>query len=145
MLNTMRNIFLVLPLSLLLAVSCNTSQDKENDSSTSQEMKDVKEEMGEAMKAQKQEIKNNVESMIADFNQKLDKMQAKVDEGQEEMNKDKQEALANLKEKRDDLKMKLDKLQDQTEDSWKDFKADMKNDMNNFSESVKDFFETDQS
>jgi ElaB/YqjD/DUF883 family membrane-anchored ribosome-binding protein len=133
-------IWLLLPVFLMALSSCGNSTKKDNDSELSKEVQDVKEELGEIMVNEKQELTNEIDSVITAFDYKLSTVENKIDEGNKKLNNETQAMLDNLKAERDTLNMKLDAIENQTEKTWKEFKNEVKHDSKQFAESVEDFF-----
>lgn len=136
---------LALPLTTILLVSCNNSTKKSEDKKElKEEVQDVHEEVNEIVNMEKKELKDNVNAAIADFNSKMEKLDAKIKSGNQELNQETNELLNNLKAQRDQLKVKLDTAEMLTEDKWEDFKNEFEHDINNFNKSVQDFFKDNE-
>jgi len=136
------NLFLVLPLALLIATACNTSDREKSgqEEERSKEYKDVKKELSEVITMEKNRLKNDVDSLITEFNKHVIELETEIEDGQKKLDAEKRQLLNELKAKRDSLNVRLEELETRTEKNWEEFKTEFNREMNQFSKSVENFF-----
>lgn len=135
-------LLLLLPVFLFAISACNQSaKDKENKSELVEEIQDVKDELDEIATKEKQELINNIELLVADFNKKVNTIESKIETGNNKLNKETQAMLDNLKAERDTLNMRLNEVENQTQAEWKSFKEEVEYDSEQFAKSVENFFQ----
>lgn len=133
-------VWLILPALLFAVSSCNRSSKDNSKSELLEEVQDVKEELDEIAAKEKQELKNDIDSIVADFNNQVNAIESNIKKGNKKLNSETQEMLNNLKAERDTLSMKLDEIENQTEQKWSAFKQELEHDTKQFASSVEDFF-----
>ncbi|MFO7656649.1 MAG: hypothetical protein R6W78_06245 [Bacteroidales bacterium] len=133
-------LWLMLPALFFAVSSCNRSSKDNSKSELSEEIQDVKEELDEIAAKEKQELKNDIESIVADFNNQVNAIESSINKGNKKLSSEAQEMLNNLKAERDTLNMKLDEIENQTEQKWSAFKKELEHDTKQFASSVEDFF-----
>ncbi len=127
---------------LFLGISCNSTSQKKNKKTDElkEEVQDVREELDEMIASEKKEIRNELDSVIVDFNIQLSILEGKLESKNKELSAETKEMLDALKAQRDTLKVRLDDIENQAENEWESFKEELRHDMKQFSSSVVDFF-----
>jgi hypothetical protein len=126
-------IWLIIPAFLLSISSCNSSSNNNNDEADIQELERL-------VIKEKQHLKYEIDSIVADFNDKVNRIEAKVDAGSQELSIEAEETLKDLKAERDTLSMRFKEIGYQTQQNWKEFKKELEHDTEQFTSSVADFF-----
>ena len=130
----------VLALMFLFSGCNQKAKEEDKDEQVKQELKDVGEEVDELVKAERDKLENDLNNAIADFDQKIEKLNQQIENQKVKISQEQEDALAELKTKRDELQGRLDEAKVQSKEEWNEFKSEFEKDFDNFKTSVKDFF-----
>lgn len=103
-------------------------------------MEQVKNDLHDIIILEKTEMESKADSVINNFNNQLEKLEANMKKGNNKMSSKSEEMLNKLKAERDTLAMKLNKIESETDKNWDSLKAELNHDIKQFSSGVKDFF-----
>jgi len=122
-------------------ISCNkTNKKNKTNSELTEEIQDVKQEMGEIMQKEKEELRYHVDSIVENFNTEIYTYEREIQKGTKQINAETQEIISELKAKSQELDTRVKEIQEQNEKSWEEFKDELEHDTNQFTESIEDFF-----
>lgn len=141
--NSISRIFILIIVTFVLTIaSCKSPERKKsvNKEKISKKMEQVKSDLHDVIILEKNEMETQADSVITDFNNKLDKLEAKMKKGNNKLNSKSEEVLNKLKAERDTLSMKLNKIENETDKNWDNLKTELNHDIQRFSSGVKDFF-----
>ena len=134
---------LLLTVIVLIASGCKsgTQGRQETTDELSREIQDVQEEVNEIIAMEKVEMKNRLESTIADFNERIEELESTLEAQNKELAAEKEALLNELKAKRDTLNDRLSEIENQANEDWDDFKTELDHDLSQFGSTVQDFFQ----
>lgn len=137
-----RYCILIISALILTTVSCKSPEKKKtvNEEKISKKMEQVKNDLHDIIILEKTEMESKADSVINNFNNQLEKLEANMKKGNNKMSSKSEEMLNKLKAERDTLAMKLNKIESETDKNWDSLKAELNHDIKQFSSGVKDFF-----
>lgn len=103
-------------------LACESPSSNNEVKDVKEEAKELSEEVGEVIKVEQKELRNRLETMGENIDQKVEGLEAKLDEASEDMKVTYQEQIKNLKTQREKLDERLDKINKNTTEGWKEFK-----------------------
>lgn len=138
-------------ISLFIFSSCNQSTQSGNTTGEVETIDDLRfefRELGDKIDStanlNDNEFQAEAKEVLQDFENSLEKFEAKLKEGGEEISEETKEGIDNLKKESRELKSKLDSYSNESEANMAELREEMKHDFSQFGNSVKDFFKDNE-